>query len=60
MARPRLYDERRVATAIRLPVTLRDELQTAAAARDVSVNLLVNRAIRDYLERLAPADAEQL
>ncbi|MDQ2825977.1 MAG: hypothetical protein M3Y04_03250 [Actinomycetota bacterium] len=56
---PRLYDERRVATAIHLPITLREELQTAAATRNVSVNLLVNRAIRDYPERLAPADDEE-
>ncbi len=48
-----------MATAIHLPITLREELQTAAATRNVSVNLLVNRAIRDYPERLAPADDEE-
>lgn len=52
MGRPRIYDEPRVATAIRLPTSLRDELQAAAAERDVSVNLLVTRAVRDYLGRL--------
>lgn len=55
MARPKLYAEQRVATAVRLPVTLRSELQAAAEERDVSVNLLVNRAIREYLARLPPA-----
>ena len=54
MGRPRIYDERRVATAIRLPATLRDELQEAAAARDVSVNFLVTRAVAEFLTRLPP------
>ena len=52
MGRPRIYEEPRVATAIRLPASLRDELQAAAAERDVSVNLLVTRAVVDYLRRL--------
>lgn len=52
MGRPKIYDEPRVATAIRLPTSLRDELQTAAVERDVSVNFLVNRAVSDYLRRL--------
>ena len=52
MGRPRIYEEPRVATAIRLPTSLRDELQAVAAERDVSVNLLVTRAVLDYLERL--------
>lgn len=47
-----MYEEPRVATAIRLPRSLRDELQKAAAERDVSVNFLVTRAVHDYLERL--------
>lgn len=54
MARPKLYSEPRVATAIRLPASVRDELQQAAAERDVSVNLLVTRAVCDYLRRLPP------
>ncbi len=52
MGRPRIYEEPRVATAIRLPTSLRDELQAAAAERDVSVNFLVTRAVLDYLGRL--------
>jgi hypothetical protein len=58
MGRPKVYDEPRVATAIRLPTSLRDELQAAATARDVSVNLLVTRAVADYLGRLAPPDVD--
>ena len=52
MARPRIYAEERIATAIRLPASLRDELRAAAVERDVSVNLLVTRAVSDYLSRL--------
>jgi hypothetical protein len=52
VGRPRIYEEPRVATAIRLPISLRDELQAVASERDVSVNLLVTRAVLDYLGRL--------
>lgn len=52
MGRPRIYEEPRVATAIRLPTSLRDELQAVAAEGGVSVNLLVTRAVLDYLGRL--------
>jgi hypothetical protein len=54
MGRPRIYDEQRVATAIRLPASLRDDLHDAATARDVSVNFLVTRAVSHYLRRLPP------
>ena len=56
MGRPKLYAEPRVATAIRLPLSVRDELQHAAAERDVSVNFLVTRAVSDFLRRLPPVD----
>jgi len=52
VGRPRVYDEARVATAVRFPVSLRDELQTVANKRDVSVNFLVVKAVTDYLSRL--------
>jgi hypothetical protein len=58
MGRPRIYDEPRVATAIRLPASLRDELQVAAIERDVSVNFLVTRAVLDYLSRLPSVSDE--
>jgi len=57
MGRPRIYDERRVATAIRLPASLRDQLQEAATTRDVSVNFLVTRAVSEFLVRLPPPGA---
>lgn len=59
MGRPRIYEEPRVATAIRLPASLRDELQAAALERDVSVNFLVTRAVHDYLRRLPSISDEQ-
>ena len=58
MSRPRIYDEPRIATAIRLPASLREELHAAATERDVSVNFLVTRAISDYLRRLSPPGSE--
>lgn len=58
MGRPRIYDEPRVTTAIRLPASLRGELQAAAVERDVSVNFLVTRAVLDYLSRLPSVSDE--
>ena len=55
MARPRLYEER-VTTAVRLPEELHRRLQDAADERDVSVNLLVVKAVERYLEQLIPLD----
>jgi hypothetical protein len=58
MSRPKVYEEPRVATAIRLPTSLHGELQSAATERDVSVNFLVTRAVSAYLAQLAPAGGE--
>lgn len=43
-------------TAIRIPESLHEKLQSAAAERDVSVNFLVIKALDDYLARLVPAE----
>ena len=56
MARPRIVDEPRVPTAVRLPTSLHDRLCGAARERDVSVNLLVTKAIEAYLDQLPPLD----
>lgn len=56
MARPRVYEEPRVTTAVRIPESLHGRLRGAAEERDVSVNLLVVKAIDAYLARLVPAD----
>lgn len=54
MARPKLYEEPRVATAVRLPLDLHERLRAEAMKRQVSANLLVERAISVYLDRLPP------
>ncbi|HWD52305.1 MAG TPA: toxin-antitoxin system HicB family antitoxin [Acidimicrobiales bacterium] len=55
MGRPKVYGERR-ATAVRLPPALHQRLREAAAERQVSANLLVEQAIAEYLDRLAPVE----
>lgn len=51
-----VQDEKRVTTAVRLTESLHARLQQAAAERDVSVNLIVSKAVSDYLDRLLPLD----
>lgn len=59
MPRPRTYEEPRVATAVRLPVSIYRRLHDAASDRDVSANLLVIRAVSELLDRL-PASEPRL
>lgn len=56
MGRPKVYEEPRIATAVRLPASLHRELHATASARDVSANLLVINAVADYLRRLTPPE----
>jgi predicted HicB family RNase H-like nuclease len=56
VARPRISDEPRVTTAVRLPASLHDRLRDCALERDVSVNLLVTKAVESYLGQLPPVD----
>jgi hypothetical protein len=56
MGRPRVHDEERVATAVRVPKTLHDRVRAAAQERQVGVNFLVVRALEEYLDRLVPVD----
>jgi hypothetical protein len=56
MGRPRVSEERRVATAVRLPASVHLRLHRAASERDVSANLIVTRAVTEYLDRLSSAD----
>jgi predicted HicB family RNase H-like nuclease len=49
MARSKTYDEPRVATAVRIPESLHADLLDLADQNDVSVNLLVTKAISAYL-----------
>lgn len=57
MARPCTYEERRIATAVRLPESVHRRLHDAASDRDVSANLLITRAVSEFLDRLPPAEA---
>lgn len=45
-----------VALSVRVPPELKDELVEAAAERMLSVNRLAIAAIREFLDRLIPAD----
>jgi predicted HicB family RNase H-like nuclease len=56
MGRPKVYEEPRVATAVRLPADLHERLRAEATRRQVSANLLVEKAISVYLDRLPPYD----
>ena len=60
VGRPKRHHEPRVATAVRLPVAVHERLRAAADERQVSVNLLVEKAIDDYLARLVPLDELEL
>jgi predicted HicB family RNase H-like nuclease len=56
MARPVEYDEDRVTKALRIPPDLDDRLKRVARERGISVNVLINAALIDYLDRLLPMD----
>ncbi len=57
MTRPRTYQETRIATAVRLPESIHRRLHQAASSRDVSANLLVIRAVTEFLDRLPAAES---
>lgn len=50
----------RVNTQIRLPVELHERLVQAASDRYLTVNYLVTAAVKEFLERLIPADEFKL
>lgn len=52
MPRPKIYEEPRVATAVRIPTSLHNELKRIATSREVSVNFLVIRAVSDLVSRV--------
>lgn len=54
--RPREYDDERVTKVVRISPELDLRLKTAARERGVSVNLLMNAALDDYLGRLVPVE----
>ncbi|MEA2826289.1 MAG: hypothetical protein QOG43_728 [Actinomycetota bacterium] len=54
--RPTEYHEDRVTKAVRISHDLDSRLKDAAKERGVSVNLLMNAALDDYLGRLVPLE----
>lgn len=56
MPRPKLYEEKRIPTAVRIPESLHRQLQAVADEREVSVNLIIVKAIEKHLEQLPPVD----
>lgn len=53
IGRPKDYDER-TTTALRIPPELLRQVKDAAAEREISTNLLITKAIEDFLPRLIP------
>jgi len=56
MARPREFDEDRVTKALRISADLDSRLKAVARERGISVNVLINAALTDYLNRLLPLE----
>ena len=56
MGRPRVCEEDRKVTAVRLPTSLHERLHRSAGERGVSANELVTRAVEEYLGRLPPLE----
>ena len=56
IGRPREYEDDRVTKALRISPDLDQRLKAAARERGVSVNLLMNAALEDYLRRLVPLE----
>lgn len=59
MARPKRTGER-VATAVRFPKELHERAQEVADERDTSINHLVVKALRYYLDRLPTLEAPEI
>ena len=56
IGRPREFEEQRVTKAVRISQELDMQLKEVARERGVSVNVLVNVALNDYLQRLVPLE----
>jgi predicted HicB family RNase H-like nuclease len=56
IGRPRQYTEERVTKALRIPKDLDERLKATARERGVSVNVLMNMALEQYLDRLIPLE----
>ena len=56
IGRPREFEEQRVTKAVRISPELDQRLKQVARERGVSVNVIMNMALKDYLERLLPLE----
>jgi predicted HicB family RNase H-like nuclease len=56
LGRPTEFSSDRVTKALRVSPELDRRLKIAAAERGVSVNVLINAALTDYLQRLVPVE----
>ena len=56
IGRPREFEEPRVTKAVRINATLDQRLKEVARERGVSVNVIMNMALNEYLDRLLPLD----
>jgi predicted transcriptional regulator len=56
IGRPREFEEQRVTKAVRISPDLDKRLKQIARERGVSVNVIVNMALNDYLQRLLPLE----
>ena len=54
--RPKTYNYERQVKGVRISKELNDRLVSVAADYGVSSNVVINRAIEDYLNRLPPID----
>ena len=54
--RPKEFDEERVTKALRISKALDQRLKAVAHERGVSVNVLMNTALEDFLDRLIPIE----
>ncbi len=56
IGRPREFEEQRVTKAVRISHELDQRLKQVARERGVSVNVIMNVALNDYLQRLLPLE----
>jgi predicted HicB family RNase H-like nuclease len=54
--RPKEFNEERVTKALRISTALDQRLKAVAIERGVSVNVLMNTALEDFLDRLLPIE----
>jgi predicted transcriptional regulator len=56
IGRPREFEEQRVTKAVRISAALDQRLKEVARERGISVNVIMNMALNQYLDRLLPLE----